>query len=253
MQRMKRHWKFFVPVAVLFSASICMKNAAMMYISVASGQFLVATAPLFVYVFSVLLGLEARGFVMLANVILMAGGASLSVSGTMWLSHYGVLLQLMGVVADSLRAVLLNLFLQKVDPGLSTFDAMQCITLPCCVMTALLCAFFEAPNLLLDLPTRTIHFWQALAAKVVLAVVLNLLQTFVLKRFHVLTLSIAGIAKDWTLILASSVVEGHSISTRFAIGGVVTFASSIWYVLHRLGQTLTNVAEKENKGASCIA
>jgi len=233
LHRLQRSWTFFLPVACLYSVSLCLRNVALIHISIASAQLLVAFAPLFVYAFSVAFGLEAPKLKLLFNVCAIAVGAALCVTGSVAHTTFGLALQLAGVLCETLRGVLLNVFLRKVEPDMTATESLQCLSLPCFALTALSCAFFESGPLAKDLPNRGAPFFCALFANVGVAVLFNFMQLHVLKMFKVLTLSMAGVTKDWVLISASTWVEGGGMSPQFVAGGVLTFGSSMYYAVQR--------------------
>ena len=233
LHRLQRSWTFFLPVACLYAVSLCLRNVALIHISIASAQLLVAFAPLFVYALSVAFGLEAPKLKLLVNVCAIAVGAALCVTGSVAHTTLGLALQLAGVLCETLRGVLLNVFLRKVEPDMTATESLQCFSLPCFALTALSCAIFESGSLAKDLPSRGGPFFCALFANVSVAVLFNFVQLHVLKIFKVLTLSMAGVTKDWVLITASTWVEGGGMSPQFVAGGVLTFGSSMYYAVQR--------------------
>jgi len=95
----------------------------------------------------------------------------------------------------------------------------------CAVMLALPAAAFEADRALADAHGRPPWFWAALAGNVATALALNLAAVTCLLKVGVVALSLTGFAKDWGLVVVSTIVFGLEVSPRFVVGMLVTTAA----------------------------
>lgn len=232
-QLLRQHWTCFLPVAFLYALSICLRNVALIYISVACAQLLVALAPLFVYAFSVVLGVEEVKGKLLVQVCAIAAGAALSVSGSFSHTRRGICLQVAGILCESLRGVVLNAFLRKSKSGMQSIDSLRCLSLPCVIITGGMFGAFEYNAFKNDILSRSRLFYVAFSINVCVAIVFNIVHLHVLRSFKALTMSMTSITKDWLLIALSAVVEGGNISTQFVVGGLLTCITSIFYANYR--------------------
>jgi hypothetical protein len=92
----------------------------------------------------------------------------------------------------------------------------------CAVMLALPAAAFEVDRALADAAGRPPWFWAVLAGNVATALALNLAAVTCLHKVGVVALSLTGFAKDWGLVVVSTIVFGTEVSPRFVVGMLVT-------------------------------
>ena len=221
-------------IAALYASSVTLRNAAFMHVSVATIQLLTALAPACVYVFSLAFGLQTLRLQTVIILVGLATGTALCVSGTPAASTVGMGLQIAGIVCETLKSVLTQVFVQKGSGlHLTATDALATISWPSAALTFVPACWFELDSAHAFLRSHSVWFPPALACNVGLAVLFNIAHLAVLKRFNALTVSLTGQLKSWALIVTSLVMAGESCSPRFALGGCLVVLSSAAYVFTR--------------------
>merc|ERR1719486_1630587 len=117
----KSYFVNIFPIAGLQAAALALGNTAYLHISVAYIQMVKNTTSAFVFMFSILLGLEKGTFSTTFAVVMVSFGLLLTTAGEMDFSVLGFILQMAGTMSDSLRLALTKIVLSsshavKLDP-----------------------------------------------------------------------------------------------------------------------------------------
>jgi hypothetical protein len=278
---LRHHGHHILTIAIMFAASVCLRNSAFAGLPLPVMQLLGSCAPLASYTLSVAVGLAPLAWPGLVCIIVCVCGVATAVSGRPTVSYSGHALarQAVGVGLEVCRSIVLQLFIRKVvaeregggeetahppvqiraiavaaataspplppppphselmiksgpltiirGPPSSPSPPLPTILLAmyapvCAVMLALPAAAFEADRALADAAGRPPWFWAALAGNLATALALNLAAVTCLQKVGVVALSLTGFAKDWGLVVVSTIVFGTEVSPRFVVGMLVT-------------------------------
>lgn len=208
------------PIAVLQAMALAFGNTAYLHISVAYIQMVKNTTSAFVFMFSIMLGLE-QGF--MSNtfaVIMVVIGLLLTTVGEMDFSMIGFMLQMAGTLSDSLRLALTKILLSskyavKLDPMSALYFSSP---------TMLVILF--TPMMFIDAKYMTIaKVWEmkyVLFTNALLAFTLNMTSMFFMKRCGATTYALTGVVKDVALILLCCAIFGHPMTTTQLCGFVIS-------------------------------
>ena len=130
---------------------------------------------------------------------------------------------------------------------------MLAVYAPCCatILFFPMCAL-ELENALLEMTKRPPLFCYVIAGNVAVALALNMAVAMCIHRYTAMTLSLSGLAKDWTVVVASNIMFGREITLNFIVGmAIVTFAM-LFYTFSRCEAEKVSVQDtmpkiKENK------
>jgi len=208
------------PIAFLQAAALAFGNTAYLHISVAYIQMVKNTTSAFVFIFSILLGLEICTPSNTFAVVMVVTGLLMTTVGELDFAFLGFMFQMAGTIADSLRLSLTKVILSsnhavKLDP-----------------MSAL---YFFSPTvlLILSIPMYFVDFQRLTLAKVyemkfvlltnaLLAFALNTTSMFFMKRCGATTYALTGVLKDVALIILCCAMFSHPISFLQLVGFVVS-------------------------------
>lgn len=133
---------------------------------------------------------------------------------------------------------------------------MLAVYAPCCaaILFFPMCAL-ELETVLLEMAKRPPLFCYVIAGNVAVALALNMAVAICIHRSTAMTLSLSGLAKDWTVVVASNVMFGREITPNFIVGmAIVTFAM-LFYTFSRYeaekvcdqdAVTMTKIEENKN-------
>jgi len=99
----------------------------------------------------------------------------------------------------------------------------------CAAVLAIPAAACEARPALADSAGRPPWFWAAVAGNIAVALAYNLASISCLQHAGVMSLSLTGFAKDWGLVVLSTVVFGREVTSRFVVGMVIVTAAVVTY------------------------
>lgn len=125
----------------------------------------------------------------------------------------GVLLQCASIVSESFRLTLVQIFLQRRGIKLNPVSTLYHIAPVCFAFLAIPCIMLELPamsaahasgELVLDVP---LLFGSAASA-----FALNMSVFLLIGRSSALTMNVAGVVKDWLLILLSVLIYGSPVT-----------------------------------------
>ncbi|KAI0521688.1 triose-phosphate transporter family-domain-containing protein [Xylaria bambusicola] len=219
-----KHLKLFAPVAALMTFSIICGNMAYIQLSVAFIQMLKAFSPVAVYIISCISGAAALNAAKCLDIALISGGVVIATYGWSEPSAVGTLLQIVAVIADAVRLVLMQRILSTYDMNLEAFEMLYYLA-PLSTLTGLLAS--------LGLPFPSISeiqgAWIYVMGSCVLSFCLNMIGFSVIKKTSSLTLSVCGILKDIGLIVLSLVLWKDEITVVSCVGYGTTLLGIMHY------------------------
>lgn len=198
-----------IPVSIFFSVSLVFANMAYIYLSVSYIQMLKAFTPVAVLIFSFFSGLEKATFMELYIVFIICIGVCLTSVGESYFSAIGFTMQIVAILAESSRLVLVNVLMKqlKLDPLSSLYYISPVVM--CIIGTA--CLIFEAGDLPID-RILSPPFFLLLLVNGMIAFTLNIAVVLLIGSTSALVLTLAGIVKDIMLVVLSIVVFGSPVT-----------------------------------------
>lgn len=234
-----------VPIAALFSGTLWMGNAAYLYLSVAFIQMLKATMPITVFLVGVLLGTEKYSHPYAANMVVVAIGVATASYGELNFNLVGVMFQAGSIVTESFRLCLIQILLQSRGIKLNPVTTLYYIAPACFGFLCFPFAFIELPKMMKDTKWTLPVGWLLLSATSAFA--LNMSVFLLIGRSSALTMNIAGVIKDWLLIILS-VMMYHSPVEPLQLGGyAVAFLGVCWYNYQKLQGMKQTAAQPQHK------
>ncbi|KAL5561089.1 hypothetical protein UlMin_030836 [Ulmus minor] len=205
-----------VPISAFFAASLWFGNTAYLYISVAFIQMLKALMPVATFLVAVVWGTDVLRCDVFMNMVLISVGVAVSSYGEIHFNMTGTVYQVMGIIAEALRLVLTQVLLQKKGLTLNPVTTLYYIA-PCSFV------FLFFPWYILESPAIEVteiqfNFW-IFFSNALCALALNISTFLVIGRTGAVTIRVAGVMKDWTLIALSTVLFPESIVTSLNITG----------------------------------
>ncbi|KAF9594872.1 hypothetical protein IFM89_035033 [Coptis chinensis] len=187
-----------IPIGAMFAMTLWLGNTAYMYISVAFAQMLKAIMPLAVFILGVASGLELMSCRMFFIMSLISFGILVASSGEVNVNWIGVVYQMGGVEA--------NFHGDICEKGLklNPISVMYYVS-PC----GALCLFI--PWIFLELPKMNANGpWSfqplVLTLNSLCTFALNLSVFLVISHTSALTIRVAGVVKDWVVVLLSTLL-----------------------------------------------
>jgi drug/metabolite transporter (DMT)-like permease len=199
------------PVAILQAAALGLGNMAYLHISVAYIQMVKNTTSAFVFMFSIMLGLETATVPTTFAVLLVVSGLWMTSAGELDFAWFGFLLQISATFADSLRLSLTKVLLSSQHAV--KLDAMSALY----YFSPTVLLILSTPMYFVDFQRLTLHklfeMKFVLLANAILALSLNMTSMFFMKRCGATTYALTGVVKDIALIILCCVAFGHPMSS----------------------------------------
>jgi len=217
-----------LPIAALFAGTLWMGNAAYMYISVAFIQMIKALMPAAVYTSGIVFGTEKYSLSYALNMVVVTIGVAAASYGELNFNLIGVLFQGGSILTESTRLVLIQILLQQQGIKLNPITTLYYVAPACFMFLLLPFAFLELPTFL---DPKAI--WEfdpyLLLLSAASAFALNMAVFLLIGRSSALTMNIAGVIKDWLLIMLSVLMFGSPVSVLQLLGYGVAFGGVCWY------------------------
>jgi hypothetical protein len=215
------------PIAGLQAASLALGNTAYLHISVTYIQMVKNTTSAFVFIFSVVLGLEIGTFSSGFAVAMVVLGLLLTTAGEFDFSLIGFLLQMGGTLSDSFRLVLTKIVLSsnhavKLDPVSALYFSSPTMLMILTVPMLLI----DAREMTFDKLSR-VKF--VLITNAALAFGLNMTSMFFMKMCGATTYALTGVLKDVALILLCCAFFGHPMSGAQLSGFLISLIGFQFY------------------------
>lgn len=234
-----------VPIGAMFAMTLWLGNTAYLYISVAFAQMLKAIMPVAVFILGVLAGLEVMSCSMLLIMSVISFGVLVASYGEISISWIGVVYQMGGVVGEALRLIFMEIFVKRKGLKLNPISMMYYVS-PCSAVCLLIpWIFLELPKM--D-PLGTWTFKQPLilALNSLCTFALNISVFLVISHTSALTIRVAGVVKDWVVVLLSALIFADTTLTPINLFGyAVAIAGVAAYNNHKLKREASRVSSVE--------
>ncbi|PSR84625.1 Sugar phosphate/phosphate translocator like [Actinidia chinensis var. chinensis] len=217
-----------IPIGATFAMTLWLGNTAYLYISVAFAQMLKAIMPVAVFILGVAAGLEIMSCRMLFIMSVISFGVLVASYGEINVNWIGVVYQMGGVVGEALRLIFMEILVKRKGLKLNPISVMYYVS-PC----SALCLF--VPWIFLE---KSKMDAQGTWSFQPLILILNSLCTFalnlsvflVISHTSALTIRVAGVVKDWVVVLLSALLFADTKLTiinlfgyGIAIAGVAAY------------------------------
>ncbi|BAT93173.1 probable sugar phosphate/phosphate translocator At3g14410 [Vigna umbellata] len=234
-----------VPIGAMFAMTLWLGNTAYLYISVAFAQMLKAVMPVAVFVLGVAVGLEVMSCKMLLIMSVISFGVLVASYGEININWVGVVYQMGGVVGEALRLIFMEIFVKRKGLKLNPISVMYYVS-PC----SAICLFL--PWIFLEKSKMDEHGpWTfpplLLILNCLCTFALNLSVFLVITHTSALTIRVAGVVKDWVVVLVSAVLFAD---TKLTIINLVGYAIAIAGVAAYNNYKLKNEASRATSNDS---
>ncbi|XP_068656713.1 probable sugar phosphate/phosphate translocator At3g14410 isoform X1 [Aristolochia californica] len=217
-----------VPIGAMFAMTLWLGNTAYLYISVAFAQMLKAIMPVAVFILGVAAGLEVMSCRMFFIMSVISFGVLIASYGEINVNWIGVIYQMGGVVGEALRLIFMEIFVKKKGLRLNPISVMYYVS-PCSALCLLIpWIFLERPKM--DASGTWNFSPLILVLNSLCTFALNLSVFLVISHTSALTIRVAGVVKDWVVVLLSALLFADTQLTvinlfgyAVAIGGVVAY------------------------------
>mmetsp|Transcript_21616 Transcript_21616/g.59958 ORF Transcript_21616/g.59958 Transcript_21616/m.59958 type:complete len:362 (-) Transcript_21616:989-2074(-) len=216
-----------VPIAGLFSGTLWLGNAAYMFLSVSFIQMLKAVMPIVVYTVGVLMSTEKFTLGVSLNMVVVVTGVLIASHGELLFSTIGVVLQCSSIVTESFRLVLIQILLQRRGIKLNPITTLFYVSPACFVFLCFPFVLLELPKMMND--ERLVIQPALLLGSALTAFALNMAVFLLIGKSSALTMNLAGVIKDWILILLSVLLFGSPVTATQIFGYFLSFLGLCYY------------------------
>uniref|UniRef100_A0A7N0V1V8 Sugar phosphate transporter domain-containing protein n=2 Tax=Kalanchoe fedtschenkoi TaxID=63787 RepID=A0A7N0V1V8_KALFE len=222
-----------IPIGATFAMTLWLGNTAYLYISVAFAQMLKAIMPVAVFVLGVAAGLEIMSCRMLFIMSVISFGVLVASYGEININWIGVVYQMGGVVGEALRLIFMEILVKRKGLKLNPISVMYYVS-PCSALCLLIpWIFLEKPKMDAN---PSWHFQPiVLILNSLCTFALNLSVFLVITHTSALTIRVAGVVKDWVVVLLSSLLFADTKLTLINLFGYgIAIAGVAAYNNHKL-------------------
>ncbi|XP_024964374.1 probable sugar phosphate/phosphate translocator At3g14410 [Cynara cardunculus var. scolymus] len=217
-----------IPIGAMFAMTLWLGNTAYLYISVAFAQMLKAVMPVAVFILGVAAGLEVMSSRMLLIMCVISFGVLVASYGEININWVGVVYQMGGVVGEALRLIFMEILVKRKGLKLNPISMMYYVS-PCSALCLLVpWIFLEKPKM--DAQGTWNFQPLVLTLNSLCTFALNLSVFLVIQHTSALTIRVAGVVKDWVVVLLSALLFADTKLTMInifgyaiAIGGVAAY------------------------------
>ncbi|KAI3803626.1 hypothetical protein L1987_31783 [Smallanthus sonchifolius] len=226
------------PIGAMFAVTLWLGNTAYLYISVSFAQMLKAIMPVAVFILGVAAGLEAMSCGMLLIMSVISFGVLVASYGEININWIGVVYQMGGVVGEALRLIFMEILVKrkgvKLNPISMMFYFREFHFCPCEQNLGSLCSAvcLFVPWIFLEMPRMESWTLQpfVLTLNSLCTFALNLSVFLVIQHTSALTIRVAGVVKDWVVVLLSAILFADTklsmvnlLGYAIAIAGVAAY------------------------------
>ncbi|KAL3364322.1 hypothetical protein AABB24_013202 [Solanum stoloniferum] len=206
-----------IPIGAMFAMTLWLGNTAYLYISVSFAQMLKAIMPVAVFILGVAAGLEMMSCRMLLIMSIISLGVLVASYGEIDINWVGVVYQMGGVVGEALRLIFMEILVKRKGLKLNPISVMYYVS-PCSALCLLIpWIFLEKPKM--D-EQRTWNFQPLiLTLNSLCTFALNLSVFLVIQHTSALTIRVAGVVKDWVVVLLSALLFADTKLTLINLFG----------------------------------
>uniref|UniRef100_A0A251TDW8 Putative sugar phosphate transporter domain-containing protein n=1 Tax=Helianthus annuus TaxID=4232 RepID=A0A251TDW8_HELAN len=204
------------PIGAMFAVTLWLGNTAYLYISVSFAQMLKAIMPVAVFFLGVAAGLEAMSCSMLLIMSVISFGVLVASYGEININWIGVVYQMGGVVGEALRLIFMEILVKRKGVKLNPISMMFYVS-PCSAV----CLF--VPWIFLEMPKMESWSFQpfVLTLNSLCTFALNLSVFLVIQHTSALTIRVAGVVKDWVVVLLSAILFAD---TKLSLVNLIGYA-----------------------------
>ncbi|XP_024045732.1 probable sugar phosphate/phosphate translocator At3g14410 isoform X2 [Citrus sinensis] len=236
----------------MFAMTLWLGNTAYLYISVAFAQMLKAIMPVAVFILGVAAGLEVMSCRMLLIMSVISFGVVVASYGEININWIGVVYQMGGVVGEALRLIFMEILVKRKGLKLNPISVMYYVS-PC----SALCLFI--PWIFLEKPKmdalETWHFPPLmLTLNCLCTFALNLSVFLVISHTSALTIRVAGVVKDWVVVLFSALLFADTKLTIINLFGYgIAIAGVAAYNNHKLKKEASRAISDDSQQTQLTA
>ncbi|XP_047254370.1 probable sugar phosphate/phosphate translocator At3g14410 isoform X2 [Capsicum annuum] len=240
-----------IPIGAMFAMTLWLGNTAYLYISVSFAQMLKAIMPVAVFILGVVAGLEMMSCKMLLIMSVISFGVLVASYGEISINWVGVIYQMGGVVGEALRLIFMEILVKRKGLKLNPISVMYYVS-PCSALCLLVpWIFLEKPKMDEQL-TWSFHPI-ALSLNCICTFALNLSVFLVISHTSALTIRVAGVVKDWVVVLLSALLFADTKLTLINLCGyAIAIAGVAAYNSHKLKKEASRVSSNESQAAESI-
>lgn len=240
-----------IPIGATFAMTLWLGNTAYLYISVAFAQMLKAIMPVAVFVLGVAAGLEMMSCRMLFIMSVISFGVLVASYGEININWIGVVYQMGGVVGEALRLIFMEILVKRKGLKLNPISVMYYVS-PCSSV------FLFIPWIFLEKSRMEAHGTWNLQPLVLMlnslcTFALNLSVFLVISHTSALTIRVAGVVKDWVVVLLSALLFADTKLTIINLFGyAIAIAGVAAYNNHKLKKEASKGSSDESKHPESI-
>ncbi|KAK6785331.1 hypothetical protein RDI58_018786 [Solanum bulbocastanum] len=235
-----------IPIGAMFAMTLWLGNTAYLYISVSFAQMLKAIMPVAVFILGVAAGLEMMSCRMLLIMSVISLGVLVASYGEIDINWVGVVYQMGGVVGEALRLIFMEILVKRKGLKLNPISVMYYVS-PCSALCLLVpWIFLEKPKM--D-EQRTWSFQPLiLTLNSLCTFALNLSVFLVIQHTSALTIRVAGVVKDWVVVLLSALLFADTKLTLINLFGyAIAIAGVAAYNNHKLKKGTSQASSDESE------
>ncbi|KAJ7981970.1 Sugar phosphate transporter domain containing protein [Quillaja saponaria] len=240
-----------MPIGATFAMTLWLGNTAYLYISVAFAQMLKAIMPVAVFVLGVAAGLEVMSCRMLLIMSMISFGVLVASYGEIDISWIGVVYQMAGVVGEALRLIFVEIFVKRKGLKLNPISVLYYVS-PCSALCLII------PWIFLEKPKMEVYgSWHFPPVVLILNCLctfsLNLSVFLVIKHTSALTIRVAGVVKDWVVVLLSALLFADTKLTIINLFGYgIAIAGVAAYNNHKLKKEGSEGSSDESRDVQSV-
>lgn len=240
-----------IPIGAMFAMTLWLGNTAYLYISVAFAQMLKAVMPVAVFILGVAAGLEVMSCRMLLIMSVISFGVVIASYGEISINWIGVVYQMGGVVGEALRLIFMEILVKRKGIKLNPISIMYYVS-PCSALCLLIpWIFLEKPKI--DANATWNFPVSVLMLNSLCTFALNLSVFLVISHTSALTIRVAGVVKDWVVVLLSALLFADTKLTGINLLGYgIAIAGVAAYNNHKLKKEASQGSSKEPQSDKSI-
>ncbi|KAF3629486.1 putative sugar phosphate/phosphate translocator [Capsicum baccatum] len=232
-----------LPIGALYSISLWLSNSAYIYLSVSFIQMLKALMPVAVYTIGILFKKDTFKNSTMGNMMAISVGVAIAAYGEAKYDSWGVLLQLLAVLFEATRLVMIQILLTSKGISLNPITSLYYVAPSCLVFLSIPWIFVELPILR---ENSSFQFDFAIfGTNSLCAFALNLAVFLLVGKTSALTMNVAGVVKDWLLIAFSWSVIKDTVTPVNLIGYGLAFLGVAYYNHQKLQALKAKEAQKK--------
>lgn len=205
------------PIGAMFAMTLWLGNTAYLYISVAFAQMLKAIMPVAVFLLGAAAGLEVLSCKMFLIMSVISFGVLVASYGEINVNWVGVVYQMGGVIGEALRLIFMEILLKRKGLKLNPITMMYYVS-PCSTLCLFIpWIFLEKPKMDSTMNWKFDPVIMSLNAFCTFA--LNVSVFLVISHTSALTIRVAGVVKDWVVVLLSALLFADTKLTTINLFG----------------------------------